>query len=97
MQNEDIVRIAEEKQRKMRNDSIMKKKKSTLNEEKDSDDDIKEGTLQINTVKLQTAMAMKYYFHLTQMVFVHLLVFFYLPYKGNYNLHTSIDCDQRVM
>jgi len=31
------------------------------------------------------------------MLFVHGLVFFYLPYKGNYNLHTSIECDQREM
>jgi len=29
------------------------------------------------------------------LLFVHFIVFFYLPYKGNYNLHTEVYCDVR--
>lgn len=101
MQNEEVIKIAEERREKMQKEALRKKKEresQNLDDDEDHDDayrQISDGTLQVNKTKLQKALVAKYYFHLVQMVFVHILVFFYLPYRGNYNLHTEIYCDPR--
>lgn len=63
-----------------------------LEPEEDDDEEV-EGTLNVNTVKLQKAMATKYHFLWFQLIFIHALIFYYLPFKGNYHLHGSIDCN----
>jgi hypothetical protein len=115
MQNEDILRIAEEKEEAMRKKAKEEAKRrqaeeDRINSEKklnplagikgeeededqyDSDDDRDEGALRVDTIKLQGAMASKYYFLWAQLIFVHLMIFFWLPFRGNTILHGSIDC-----
>lgn len=53
----------------------------------------RDGTLRISLLANQKNMIKKYWFLWTNLIFIHLVIFIYMPLKGNFMLNGQTDCD----
>jgi len=97
MLHPDVIKIVEAKQEKLEQQAKLRALQRQEEQNKDttfqSEDFERDGTLRISTVTTQKQMIAKYYFLWFNLIFVHILIFYYLPFRGNVIMTGETLCD----